>query len=90
MQPLIVTTEHRGVFFGYGEVSDGKIIRLERARMCIYWPVTNHGVVGLASKGPESGAKVGPAAPAITLQGVTAVLEVTDAAVKAWEAEPWS
>ena len=37
-QPLLVTTLHKGVFFGYGDrdsVKDGKI-RLTNCRMCIY------------------------------------------------------
>ena len=27
-KPLLVTTEHKGVFFGYGQVTDDKIIKL--------------------------------------------------------------
>jgi hypothetical protein len=90
MQPLIVTTQHRGVFFGYGEPTTEKIIRLERVRMCVYWPESNHGILGLASDGPKKGAQVGPAAPALLLQDVTAVIDVTPQAVEAWESEPWS
>ncbi|UYN89874.1 MAG: hypothetical protein KIT08_01225 [Anaerolineales bacterium] len=69
---------------------DTKSLRLERARMCVYWPSGNKGVVGLASAGPAKGSKITPAAPAITLQDITAVMETTQAAVTAWEAEPWS
>lgn len=90
MQPLVVTTVHRGVFFGYGEPEDGETIRLERARMCLYWPAGTKGVVGLASDGPQEGSRVGPAAPAMILRGVTAVMEVTSEAAKAWEREPWT
>ena len=89
-KPLVVTTSHRGVFFGYGEPTDGDTIRLEQARMCVYWPQENKGVVGLAADGPKNGARVGPAAPAMTLRGVTAIMEASDAAVKAWESEPWT
>lgn len=88
--PLVVTTAHRGVFFGYGEPTASDTIRLERARMCVYWPKELHGVIGLASKGPTKGAKIGPAAPAITLQNVTSIIEASESAAKAWEAEPWS
>ena len=90
LQPLVVTTAHRGVFFGYGEVSDAPTIRLERARMCIYWAENEHGIVGLAGVGPVKGSKVGPAAPAVTLRDITAIFEMTVAAVAAWEKEPWS
>jgi len=89
-QPLVVTTEHRGVFFGYGTPTDKNTIRLERARMCVYWPEENHGVIGLAADGPKKGAKVGPAALMLTLRGVTAVMEVGEKAAKAWESEPWA
>ena len=90
LQALVITTAHRGVFFGYGIPSDSATIRIERARMAVYWPSDNHGVVGLASKGPISGAKIGPAAPAITLRDITAVMECTPEAVKRWEAAPWT
>lgn len=90
MQPLLVTTAHRGVFFGYGEPTTESTIRLERARMCISWPESNHGVWGLAGAGPKKGAKIGPVAPSIILRDVTAVAEVTKEAAAAWEKEPWS
>ena len=89
-QALVVTTEHRGVFFGYGEVTDGDTIRLEQCRMCVFWPAENKGVVGLAADGPKKGAKIGPPAPAMTLRGVTAVMEASEGAAKAWEKGPWS
>lgn len=87
---LVVTTAHRGVFFGYGVLSDNESISLRQARMCIYWPEENHGVVGLAADGPKRGAKIGPAAPEIVLRDVTAVMVCSDAAIKAWESAPWS
>jgi hypothetical protein len=90
LKPLVVTTAHRGVFFGYGIPSDAPTIRLEKAQMCLYWPVENKGVVGLAVDGPLKGARVGPAAPVITLLDVTAVMEVTEEAEKRWMKKPWS
>jgi hypothetical protein len=88
--PLVVTTKHRGVFFGYGRVSDAQIIRLEQARMCVYWAADVKSVVGLAANGPSKGCKIGPAAPAITLQEVTSVMECSKEAEGAWNAQPWS
>lgn len=90
MKPLLVTTSHRGVFFGYGEPSDAPTIRLERARMCVYWPESQRGVLGLASFGPQDGARIGPAVPVITLRDVTSVTECSDQAVPRWEAGPWA
>lgn len=93
MQAVIVTTAHRGVFFGYlpnGDDPAAKTLRLERVRMCIYWPPENHGVMGLATTGPLQDAKIGPAATSMLLHDITAVMWPTAVAVKRWEAEPWS
>lgn len=87
--PLVVTTEHRGVFFGYGKPTTETIIRLEQARMCVKWSSDVKGVVGLAANGPSSGCRIGPAAPAITLQKVTAVMEVSQPAEEKWNSAPW-
>lgn len=86
---LVVTTEHKGVFFGYGTPTTEKVIRLEKARMAVYWDSNAKSVVGLASQGPGPGCRVGPPAPAITLQEVTSVMECSDEAVQAWEKGPW-
>lgn len=91
--PVLVTTEHRGVFFGYvhpGVDLDVESIRIERARMAVFWPADVHGVLGLAANGPTAGCRIGPPAPAITLQGVTSIAEVSAKAVERWESAPWS
>jgi len=88
--PLLVTTEHKGVFFGYGVPTENKTIRLENARMCVYWSTDVKGVLGLASGGPTKDCKIGPAVPNITLQDVTSVSEVSDGAAKQWNANHWS
>jgi hypothetical protein len=85
---VLVTTTHRGVFFGYARKTDGATIALRAARNCLYWPTENKGFLGLASMGPVRGARVGPAAD-IELRDITCVAECTDAAVQAWEAAPW-
>jgi hypothetical protein len=87
-RPVIVTTEHRAVVFGYADDTSGDTIALKRARLCLYWSQDVKGFMGLASTGPTSNCRVGPAAD-ITLMKVTSVLEVTPAAVAAWEAAPW-
>jgi hypothetical protein len=86
--PVIVTTAHRGVFFGYASAVDGETIALKKARLCVYWSTDVKGFMGLASTGPTSQCRIGPAAD-ITLRNITAVLAVTPAAVKAWENAPW-
>lgn len=86
---VLVTTSYRGVFFGYATKTDGETIRLRAARNCIYWPREQKGFLGLATVGPLSGARIGPAAD-LELRGITAVAECTPEAVAAWERAPWS
>jgi hypothetical protein len=88
--PLVVTTEHRGVFFGYGTPTTEKTIRITKARMCVHWPSDVKGIVGLAAKGPTKTSRISPACPAITLQAVTSIMECSDQAKNNWESEPWS
>jgi len=85
---VIVTTEHRGVFFGYATDTDGDIVELKRARNCVYWSADVRGFMGLASTGPSRNCKVGMPCD-IALRKITAVLEVTEEAAKKWEAAPW-
>lgn len=87
-RPVVVTTTHRGVFFGYAGDTDGEQIVLEKARLCLYWSSDVRGFMGLASTGPSKSCRIGPAAN-ITLRNITAVLEATPEAVKAWESAPW-
>lgn len=85
---VLVTTKHRGVFFGYASDTSGEIINLRAARNCLYWPTENKGFLGLANLGPVKGARVGPAAN-IELRDITCVAECSTAAVSAWESAPW-
>jgi hypothetical protein len=87
---VVVTTIHRGVFFGELVSEDGDVAKLTEARNCVYWPTETKGFLGLAATGPTRGAKVGPACPSITLRGVTSISECTPEAAKAWEAGPWA
>ncbi len=88
-RPVMVTTAHRGVFFGYASETDGEIVKLKRARLCIYWSADVKGFMGLAANGPTKSCRIGPPAD-IDLRSITAVLAVTEAAVEKWEAAPWS
>ena len=88
-RPVIVTTEHRGVFFGYATNTDGPTINLRAARLCLYWSKDVKGFMGLAATGPSAACRVGPAVP-ITLRGITSVIEVSPEAVAKWESAPWS
>ncbi len=87
-RPVIVTTEHRGVFFGYATKTDGETIKLARARNCIFWSADVKGFMGLASTGPTATCRIGPRAD-IELRGITSVVEVAPEAVECWESAPW-
>ena len=86
---VLVTTAHRGVFFGYATKTDGKTIQLRAARLCLYWSRDVKGFMGLAAYGPSSTCRIGPAAD-IELRNITAVVAVTTAAIQQWEAAPWT
>lgn len=86
---VMVTTEHRGVFAGFASETSGDVIKLREARNCIYWSSSLKGFLGLASNGPDSSCKIGPAAD-IELRKITAVVEVTPEAQAKWMAAPWS
>lgn len=90
-KPVVVTTEHRGVFFGNlnGSDPESKVITITEAQMCVYWTSDVQGVVGLATSGPSKSCRVTSPAPKITLQGVTAVMDATPEAAKAWRSRPW-
>lgn len=85
-RPVLVTTEFRGVFFGYADDTSGDTITLKNARNCIYWPSGNGGFGGLASEGPAEGSRIGSRVSQIELRKITAVAEVAPSAVEAWEA----
>lgn len=88
---VVVTTENRGVFFGYvrDESKAPAQITLEKVRNCVYWPMQVKGFLGLTVSGPLSGSKIGPPAPAATLYKLTSISDCTDEAVKAWESGGW-
>ena len=91
-KPVLVTTKHKGVFFGYllkGIDPNSSPIKLLRVRMCLRWSAELRGVWGLASAGPSKDCRVGPEVAALTLHDVTAVADCTDEAVANWEKAPW-
>lgn len=86
---VIVTTEHRGVFFGYADDTAGDVIYLKDARLCVYWSQDMKGFMGLASMGPSKDCRIGPPAD-IELRKITSVVAVTPEAEAKWKAAPWS
>ena len=91
-KPVLVTTQHRGVFFGYliGDPAKEKV-RLRACRNVVYWDTEARGFVGLAAQGPTKGCRVTKAAGAeSTIFDITAVVECTEEAAKRFEDEPWA
>ena len=86
-QAVLITTEFRGVFFGYIK-DDKKLpaqVTLSGVKNCIYWHSSVGGFLGLASGGPNKECRIGKRVNEITLYKVTSVTPVEDAAVEAWE-----
>ncbi len=87
---VMVTTSRRLIVAGYldGTASEAEVT-LRDARCVLRWRGAK-GFLGLALDGPNSQCRVGPAAPRLTLYGITSVTECTDAAREAWEKAPWA
>lgn len=84
LRPVIVCTEHRGVFFGYADATSGDVIHLKDARMAIYWGTTR-GLFELAEIGPNPRSKIS-AKVDLEVRKITAVLEVSESALARWRA----
>ena len=91
--PCLITTDSgkRGVFMGFIDPADIEKDNLmaEKVRMCVYWDQATKGVLGLAATGPTKGCRISKATKKMFIKGVTAVVELSEEAVKAWEKEPW-
>lgn len=87
---ILVTTEYRGVFFGFLESGpDQGVVTLIQAQNCVYWNSAVHGFMGLAVQGPTKECRIGPPVTRLTLTKVTAIIEVSPEAVEAWKGQPW-
>jgi len=84
-RPVLVTTNKRGVFFGYADDTSSDPIVLLNARNCIYWHKSVGGFAGLATTGPNDQCRIGARVGQIELRGICSVSEVEVAAVQAWE-----
>lgn len=88
MKPVLVTTEFRGVFFGYVK-DDSNLpaeITLTGVRNCMYWASSVGGFLGLASDGPNKDCKIGKRVNELRIWKITSVTPVEESAVKKWEA----
>lgn len=90
-RPVLVTTEHRGVFFGYVDDENNfpEQITLTKMRNCIQWRGLK-GFLELTTTGPTGECRIGPAASRGTLAKCTGRWDIGPDAAKAWESAPWS
>lgn len=85
MKPVLITTEFRGVFFGYLKTDESPAkLTLTSARNCIYWSASVGGFLGLAANGPDSDCRIGKEVPEITLYKITSVTPVEEKAAAKW------
>lgn len=89
MKAILVTTLHKGVFFGLvpdDQDMAARTMALKSARMAIYW-ATTRGVAELAEVGPNADSRIGAPADIEALHDITAVWAVTDEARSKWLAD---
>jgi hypothetical protein len=92
-RPVLVTTEARGVFFGYlvGEEVGPEKVTLDHMRNVVMWDTATRGFLGLASTGPTDGCRITAAAGVgSVLHKITGVIGCTPEAVARFEAGPWA
>jgi hypothetical protein len=92
MTPVLVTTVHRGVYFGYmtdDTTAPDKLV-LTNARVAVSWDTEMRGFLALADVGPNELCRISRHTPQITLFGISTISECTAEAAAAWNAAPWS
>lgn len=85
-QPVVVTTEYRGVFFGYVKDCSNlpESIELTEVCNCRSWSEDMRGFVGLIKMGPSDSCKIGPSADSMTLWKITSCSPVSEAVATRW------
>jgi len=87
MKPVLVTTQHRGVFAGLiadDQDLSARSMPLKSAKMAIYWGTTR-GVMELCLTGPTSYSKISLPADIPMLHDVTAIFDIAPEAWAKWE-----
>jgi hypothetical protein len=86
MKPVLITTQHRGVFAGLVEDDqdiNARSMPLKAAKMAIYWGTTR-GVMELAQSGPTGKSRISLPADIPALHDITAVFEISPEAWAKW------
>ena len=89
--PVLITTKHRGVFFGFIDPKDvdKDPLKVHEKQMCTKWSTEMRGVFGLAKYGPDKNCRIGQPVEWATLKNITAVVSCSEEAVKNWKKCPW-
>lgn len=85
MKPVIITTSHRGVFYGHIPATtkiSAETVKMKGAKMAIYWGTTK-GLFELANTGPTDKSKISLPAD-MEVNAITAIIDVTPEAEAAW------
>lgn len=86
MIPVLVTTQHRGVFAGLvppDQDLDARTMALKAAKMAIYWG-TKRGVMELCETGPTASSRISAPADIPALHDITAIFRITPEAWEKW------
>lgn len=87
LQNILVTTQHRGVWFAQvpvgTDLTPKTLTNLLNCRMAIYWGTTK-GLQQLCQTGPTESSKISDPANIPVLHDITAVFQVTDNAAAVW------
>lgn len=87
LKPVLLTTEHRGVFAGLIPTDQDLTARsmpLKSAKMAIYWGTTK-GVMQLCETGPSATSKISAKADIPMLHAITGVFDITPEAWAKWK-----
>lgn len=87
MKPVLITTQHRGVFAGLipdGQDLTAKAMPLQNARMAIRWG-TSRGLMELCETGPTRESRLSAPADIPMLHDITAIFAITDEAWEKWQ-----
>lgn len=82
---VLLTTEHRGVFFGKLKEESKEHAILTEARCAIYFGTTR-GFLELCETGPTDKSRISSQVDEIKLYDITSISSVSDEAAKKWKA----
>jgi len=87
MKNILITTQHRGVWFAQidkkADLTQKVLTNLKNCKMAIRWGTTN-GLHQLCETGPTRSSKISSPCNIAVLHDITAVFDVTDKAAKEW------